>query len=46
MTQPNHHLNTTFAALADPTQRAILARLTSDDAGGSRDRLAAQGMGL
>jgi hypothetical protein len=26
MTQPNHHLNTTFAALADPTQRAILAR--------------------
>jgi DNA-binding transcriptional ArsR family regulator len=26
------HLNTTFAALADPTRRAILARLTSGDA--------------
>ena len=26
------HLNTTFAALADPTRRAILARLTLGDA--------------
>ena len=26
------HLSTTFAALADPTRRAILARLTSGDA--------------
>jgi DNA-binding transcriptional ArsR family regulator len=26
------HLNTTFAALADPTRRAILARLASGDA--------------
>jgi DNA-binding transcriptional ArsR family regulator len=31
MLQPDH-LNTTFAALADPTRRAILARLTSGDA--------------
>jgi len=31
MSQPDH-LNTTFAALADPTRRAILARLTSGDA--------------
>src|ERR1700721_2510597 len=31
MTRPDH-LNTTFAALADPTRRAILARLTSGDA--------------
>ena len=28
----HHGLNTTFAALADPTRRAILARLTSGDA--------------
>jgi DNA-binding transcriptional ArsR family regulator len=27
------HLNETFAALADPTRRAILARLASGDAG-------------
>ncbi len=26
---PTDHLSTTFAALADPTRRAILARLTS-----------------
>lgn len=26
------HLSATFAALADPTRRAILARLTSDEA--------------
>ena len=31
MRQPDH-LNATFAALADPTRRAILARLTSGDA--------------
>jgi DNA-binding transcriptional ArsR family regulator len=31
MSRPDH-LNTTFAALADPTRRAILARLTSGDA--------------
>jgi DNA-binding transcriptional ArsR family regulator len=31
MLRPDH-LNTTFAALADPTRRAILARLTSGDA--------------
>src|SRR5580704_14136932 len=31
MSSPDH-LNTTFAALADPTRRAILARLTSGDA--------------
>jgi DNA-binding transcriptional ArsR family regulator len=31
MSQPDP-LNTTFAALADPTRRAILARLTSGDA--------------
>jgi DNA-binding transcriptional ArsR family regulator len=31
MSQPDH-LDTTFAALADPTRRAILARLTSGDA--------------
>ena len=29
---PADHLNTTFAALADPTRRAILARLTSGEA--------------
>src|SRR5579863_1105320 len=29
---PNDHLTTTFAALADPTRRAILARLTQGDA--------------
>ena len=27
--QPTEHLNATFAALADPTRRAILARLAS-----------------
>ncbi len=27
-----HHLDTTFAALADPTRRAILARLASGEA--------------
>jgi DNA-binding transcriptional ArsR family regulator len=31
MSRPDH-LDTTFAALADPTRRAILARLTSGDA--------------
>ncbi len=31
MRQPDH-LNATFAALADPTRRAILARLTTGDA--------------
>ena len=31
MLRPDH-LNTTFAALADPTRRAMLARLTSGDA--------------
>src|SRR5262249_23917005 len=29
---PTDHLTTTFAALADPTRRAILARLASGDA--------------
>jgi len=29
---PQDHLSATFAALADPTRRAILARLTSGDA--------------
>jgi DNA-binding transcriptional ArsR family regulator len=29
---PTDHLSTTFAALADPTRRAILARLTSGEA--------------
>lgn len=29
---PSDHLSTTFAALADPTRRAILARLTSGEA--------------
>ncbi len=29
---PPDHLSTTFAALADPTRRAILARLTSGEA--------------
>jgi DNA-binding transcriptional ArsR family regulator len=29
---PPDHLNTTFAALADPTRRAILARLALGDA--------------
>ena len=29
---PADHLSTTFAALADPTRRAILARLTSGEA--------------
>src|SRR5512143_274732 len=28
----SEHLDTTFAALADPTRRAILARLSSGDA--------------
>src|SRR6266481_6199187 len=28
---PNDHLSTTFAALADPTRRAILARLASGE---------------
>src|SRR3984893_1416262 len=28
---PNDHLSSTFAALADPTRRAILARLTSGE---------------
>jgi len=28
---PTDHLNTTFAALADPTRRAILARLASGE---------------
>lgn len=28
----SHHLDTTFAALADPTRRAILARLARGDA--------------
>jgi DNA-binding transcriptional ArsR family regulator len=30
--QPPQHLDATFAALADPTRRAILARLTSGEA--------------
>ena len=30
---PDNHLNETFAALADPTRRAILARLASGEAG-------------
>lgn len=30
--QPVDHLSTTFAALADPTRRAILARLVTEDA--------------
>ncbi len=29
---PHDHLNTTFAALADPTRRAIIARLASGEA--------------
>jgi DNA-binding transcriptional ArsR family regulator len=29
---PSDHLSTTFAALADPTRRAILARLSSGEA--------------
>ena len=29
---PTDHLSSTFAALADPTRRAILARLTSGEA--------------
>src|SRR5437588_8873566 len=29
---PDRHLDATFAALADPTRRAILARLTSGEA--------------
>jgi len=29
---PDHYLNETFAALADPTRRAILARLASGEA--------------
>jgi DNA-binding transcriptional ArsR family regulator len=29
---PPHHLDATFAALADPTRRAILARLASGEA--------------
>ncbi|MDB4933525.1 MAG: ArsR family transcriptional regulator [Labilithrix sp.] len=29
---PHDHLSATFAALADPTRRAILARLTSGEA--------------
>ena len=29
---PSDHLSTTFAALADPTRRAILARLASGEA--------------
>ena len=29
---PRNHLDSTFAALADPTRRAILARLTSGEA--------------
>jgi len=29
---PHHQLDATFAALADPTRRAILARLASGDA--------------
>jgi DNA-binding transcriptional ArsR family regulator len=32
MDMRNDHLSLTFAALADPTRRAILARLTSGDA--------------
>ena len=28
---PHHHLDATFAALADPTRRAILARLASGE---------------
>ena len=32
MTTPTDHLSTTFAALADPTRRAILARLASGEA--------------
>jgi DNA-binding transcriptional ArsR family regulator len=31
-TDASHHLNTTFAALADPTRRAILARLARGEA--------------
>jgi len=30
-TMPHDHLSTTFAALADPTRRAILARLASGE---------------
>src|SRR3979411_208395 len=30
--QATHHLDTTFAALADPTRRAILARLATGEA--------------
>src|SRR5438105_14214093 len=32
---PNDHLSVTFAALADPTRRAILARLAQGDASGT-----------
>jgi DNA-binding transcriptional ArsR family regulator len=32
MTMPPDHLSSTFAALADPTRRAILARLASGEA--------------
>ena len=32
MTRPEAQLNATFAALADPTRRAILAKLTRSDA--------------
>lgn len=32
MSQPTDHLSTTFAALADPTRRAILSRLAQGDA--------------
>ena len=32
MVSTEHHLNATFLALADPTRRAILARLASGDA--------------
>jgi DNA-binding transcriptional ArsR family regulator len=31
--KPDNRLNETFAALADPTRRAILARLAAGDAG-------------
>lgn len=32
MTAPEHRLDATFAALADPTRRAIVARLAAGDA--------------
>src|SRR5437667_10048063 len=32
---PSGHLDATFAALADPTRRAILARLASGEASGT-----------